>query len=70
MDIISALLNHYAYEVESHCKFLSENDQEKYTETTSKVLGESILDEDLAILELGIVADMDNNTDQTKLQML
>ena len=26
-------------------------------------MGESILDEDPAILELGIVADMDNNTD-------
>ena len=44
--------------------FLSENDQEKYTETTSKVLGESNLDENPAILELGIVADMDNNTDK------
>ena len=64
-DIISAVLNHYAsYEVESHCKFVSENDQEIYTETTSKVLAESILDEDLAILELRIVAYMDNNTDK------
>ena len=52
------------YEVESHCTFLSENDQEKYTETTSKVLGESILDEDPPIVEVGIVADMDNNTDK------
>ena len=44
--------------------FLSENDHEKYTETTSKVLGESNLDENPAILELGIVADINNNTDK------
>ena len=44
--------------------FLSENDQEKYTETTSKVLGESNLDENPAILELGIVVDMYNNMDK------
>ena len=33
-------------------------------ESTSKVYGESFLEEDPAKLELGIVADMDNNTDK------
>ena len=36
-------------------------EQKNYIESTSKVLCESILEEDPAILELGIVTDMDNN---------
>ena len=62
-DVISAILHHYGYDVKTHCAFLSQNEQENHIASTSKVLGESILEEDPAILELGIAADMDNNTD-------
>ena len=61
-DVISSILQHYGYEVESHCTFPSINEQRNQIEPTGKVLGESILEEDSAILELGIV-DMDNNRD-------
>ena len=61
--VISAILYHYGYKVKTHCPFPSQNEQKNHIESTSKVLGESILEEDPAKLELGIVADMDNNTD-------
>ena len=56
--VISAILYHYGYEVKTHCTFPSQNE---HMESTSKVYGESFLEEDPAKLELGIVADMINN---------
>ena len=43
--------------------FPSQNEQKNHIESTSKVLGESILEEDTTKLELRIVVGMDNNTD-------
>ena len=43
--------------------FPSQNEQKNHIESTNKSFGESILEEDPAKLELGIVVDMNNNTD-------